>query len=234
MTDIKSLGIIGMGAFGTLASTLIPKDTELRTFDETSDHSHSFNDTASADVVLLAVPLQSFPQVLSKLAKVIKPETLLIDICSVKVLPEQLIAEHLPDHANLLISHPLFGPQTFGDTDLQLIVTSSHGERAQMVLDFCDMKLGLEIVRMTAEQHDKHMANVHALTMFVARACAELDVASEPIRTPSFQKLVDLEKLDRAHTEALFQTIQNGNPYAKAARKKLLNKLSYIERELTK
>ena len=234
-SDINSVGIIGMGSFGKLAASLVPDDIELHTFDSSENNDQSFETVAQSDAVLLTVPLGSISDVLKRLQPQLKPTTVVIDVCSVKVAPSELLSKQLSNHPNLLITHPLFGPQTFSKTGQnQLIVTRSSGERAQIVLDFCQHTLGLEIVHMTAEQHDRHMANVHALTMFIARACADLDVASEPIRTPSFQKLVDLEKLDRAHSPALFDTIQNGNPFAKAARQKLLNKLSDIERELNK
>lgn len=85
---------------------------------------------------------------------------------------------------------------------------------------------------MTNEEHDKRMAEIHALTFFIARALTKLDLQSEPFMTPSFQKLLDLVALDESHSEALFRTIENGNPFAADERKKFLDELNAIQSDL--
>lgn len=233
--NIKSIGIIGRGPFAKLLAELIPKDVSVHMVGSRAS-AEEFRTVATSDLVILSVPFSALPAVLTQLKPLLLVDSLLVDVCSVKVKPSELIRSAFPTHPNLLLTHPLFGPQTFHNhnTKHQLIVTQQTGQLAEQVVHFCRETLGLDVIHMTDKEHDQHMANVHALTMFIARACAELDVASETIRTPSFQKLVDLEALDRGHTEELFQTIENGNPFAKVARQKLLNKLSDIERELSK
>lgn len=231
--NIESIGIIGRGPFAQLLAELAPKDVKVQMIGNKAGDDE-FLEVAASDVVILSIPFAAIQQVLDRLKPVLPDGSLLVDVCSVKVRPAELIHATFPDHPNLLITHPLFGPQTFHNhrTPHKLIVTQQLGQLAKSVVQFCENALSLDIIRMSDEEHDKHMANVHALTMFIGRACSLLDVASEPIRTPSFQKLVDLEALDRGHSEELFRTIETGNPFAKAARQKLLNTLSIIEREL--
>lgn len=57
------------------------------------------------------------------------------------------------------------------------------------------------------------MAQVHALTFFVARGLENMDLPEVPFMTPSYQQVLDLIKLDRAHSAELYNTIENGNPY---------------------
>lgn len=231
--NIASVGIIGRGPFAQLLAELVPPGITVRMIGSKATN-EEFLTVATSDVVILSVPFAALQSVANRLKPILPSSSLLIDVCSVKVRPAEIIHRAFPKHKNMLITHPLFGPQTFHNnhTAHKLIVTNQSGNLAEQVVAFCRNTLGLDIVQMSDEEHDKHMANVHALTMFIGRACALLDVASEPIRTPSFQKLVDLEALDRGHSEELFRTIETGNPFASQARKRLLSMLSNIDREL--
>ncbi len=221
--QLQSLGILGLGSFGRFVATLCPADMSVLGYDAQphdipdSITQASFEEVAQCDVVLLAVPLGAYETVLTRLAPLLLPETLLVDICSVKTAPEQLLARHLPTHRNLLVTHPLFGPQsaasrTKGHT---LIVTQSQGARANSLLDYCDDTLRLRIVRMSSQEHDKTMATVHALTFFVARTLDTMDLPRDLAVTPSYQALLDLTDLDKAHSQELFETVETGNPYAR-------------------
>jgi prephenate dehydrogenase len=183
---------------------------------------------------LLAIPLHTLPATLERLKENLRPDTLLVDVCSVKVKPQQLYASILPEHANVLVTHPLFGPQSAanGTKGHRLIVTKQSGEQAVHVLEFCRQQLGLEVHEMTADEHDKIMARVHALTFFVARGLGEMQLADETFMTPSYKMLMDLVRLDTSHSEELFKTVEQGNPYAQAERQRLLASFAQIEASL--
>jgi prephenate dehydrogenase len=85
---------------------------------------------------------------------------------------------------------------------------------------------------MSAEQHDKAMADVQALTFFVARGLAAAGVSETPFMTPSFKRLLDLVQLDRAHSPDLFNTIELGNPFAAAVRERFVNSVTTLQKEL--
>jgi prephenate dehydrogenase len=159
-----------------------------------------------------------------------------VDVCSVKTKPAQLLQKYLPDHPNMLVTHPLFGPQSAscGDTaGRELIVTGSRGGKAKAVLAYCKDTHGLVIRHTTAEEHDRAMAQVHALTFFLAHGLARARVGEDvPFVTPSFRSLLELIALDKRHTDALFNTIQQGNPYAHEAREALLRNLKDINQEI--
>lgn len=249
MANIQSVGTIGFGSFGRFVATLIPDDTTVLWCDK--DNSQRIGRTdlpnlqraglegvASADVVVLAIPLEAYGTVLPQLARRLKPQTLVIDICSVKIEPFRLLQKHLPSQQPVLITHPLFGPQSAsrGNTKgRELIVTKSAGDKAAAVVAYCEQELGLVIRRTTNEEHDRAMAQVHALTFFVAHALAKARVGEDvAFVTPSFKSLLDLVALDKTHTAALFKTIEQGNPFAQAARRHLLQIFETIEQELTK
>lgn len=231
--NISSVGIIGLGSFGKLTASLLAEYTshEIISFDSnghTSEHARSvdFDTVARAGVVILAIPLSAYPEVLRKLQPLLPANSLLVDVCSVKVYPEQLIQKHLPDHKNILLTHPLFGPQTAPPLQgKRLIVTAHKGAIAQQAIDFCEQRLGLHVSKSTSEEHDKVMAQVHALTFFVAEGLAKMDLPETPFTTPSYQMLTDLIQFQRTHSDELFQTIQRGNPFSQAVRKQLIQQL---------
>lgn len=232
MNNIKTISVIGRGGFGALTSSLIPDNIEHSSFGS-KDTIDNIQQIGKSDVIFLCIPLDAYPQVLDQLAPHLDTETLVVDVCSVKVMPAKLLAKHLPDHKNILLTHPLFGPQSWNNgTQLDLVVTSEMDDKAKEIVTYCDKTLGLRILHMTNEEHDKRMAEIHALTFFIARALTKLDLQSEPFMTPSFQKLLDLVALDESHSEALFRTIENGNPFAADERKKFLDELNAIQSDL--
>lgn len=243
MQHTRSVGFVGFGSFGRFAASILPQsdDLEIRAYDRDPKPMmnvklESLEAVIDSDIVVLTIPLEAYPEVLPLIAKRVKPETLLIDICSVKTKPEALLTKHLPDHKNVLLTHPLFGPQSASDstTGHKLIITKSEGELATVVLDYAENQLGLTIHQMTAEEHDRLMAQVHVLTFFVARGLSSLDLAASPFVTPSYRMITDLVAFDRSHSDELFRTIQQGNPYADEMREHVVKVFSDLEASLKK
>lgn len=238
------VGIVGLGNFGRFATSTLAKDGSLDVVAyDTSDvpapegvAKTELADVAASDAVILCVPLAAYDEVLAQLRPQIKSETLVVDICSVKVEAEKRLRVGLPGHRNLLITHPMFGPQSAKDgiAGLTLVVTGAEGEGAEAAIRYCQDALKLKIMRMTSEEHDREMASVHALTFFIARALTDMHVQASPFQPPSYQWLLDLSYLDKHHTEELFLTMEVGNPYARVTREKFLKTLQEINDRLDK
>lgn len=236
------IGIIGLGEFGRLAAMVLVKDTALDVVAcEPRDvavpervRKVALKQAAKADVILLCVPLAAYESVLTKLGPLLRKDTLVVDVCSVKMEPERLLRLHLPGHRNLLITHPMFGPQTAknGIEGLTLVVAAAEGARAGQAVQYCEDVLKLKIVRMTSEEHDRQMAGVHALTFFIARGLTDFGVQPGAFDPPSFKSLLGLSALDKVHSEELFRTMEVGNPYARGAREKFIKTLERINNEL--
>lgn len=236
-----TVGIIGLGSFGAFVSTLIPSSCELLGYDQShikvdGVKSVSLERLMKADVVILAVPLGSYESLFSRLRPLLKPSTLLIDVCSVKTRPEQIMGKYFPSHKNILFSHPLFGPQSAinGTKGHSLVITGKKGSLADSVVEYCRNRLGLVIHSYTAKEHDQIMANVHVLTFFVGRGLSNLNVDDGPFSTPSHQMIMDLIALDHSHTKELFETIQLGNPYAAQMRRAVIASFNKLNDDLQK
>ncbi len=224
-----TVGIIGFGSFGKFTAKMLKNYADILVFDAKSQLADeftlgSFEAVCATDIVILAIPLSAYSSVLNKIKYYIKSSTLIVDVCSVKVLLEELFAQFLPDHQNILLTHPLFGPQsaTGGLKGHKLIVTKQLGDKSRQVLQFCKTELGLQVDEMSADEHDRAMAAVHALTFFVARSLANINLNSGMFQTPSYKMIEDLIALDKTHSEELFKTVELGNPFAKEARLKFV------------
>lgn len=62
------------------------------------------------DIIMLAVPIEAFDEVVPIIAPFMKENSLLIDIASVKKQPLDIMLKHAPETISVLGSHPLFGP----------------------------------------------------------------------------------------------------------------------------
>lgn len=243
--EINSVSIIGLGNFGTFAASLIPKDkdkgievmgNDVRDLElDPSIKRVSLGEAALADVIVLAIPLEKYETVLKPLSSLIARNSLLVDVCSVKREPGRLIRKYLPEHSNILLTHPLFGPRSAADglEGHKLAVTFSRGKRAEQVLKECE-ELGIDVQRMGATKHDRIMANVHALTFFVARSLEKMGIDDDiDLFTPSYQMLLGLSGFSKGNSPELFRTVQQGNPYAKEARRKLMDAFHEVEADLS-
>lgn len=235
-----TVGIIGLGSFGQFIAQLFAQSPHMHVIgydphqgDDTTviTRVDTLAEIAKAHIIVLAIPLQAYPDVLIALKPLLSSQTLLIDVCSVKTTPQQLIKQYLPEHRNLLLTHPLFGPQSAagGAKGHTLIITRSAGPLARQVTAFCQRNLGLRISSMTAEEHDRGMAQVHALTFFVARGLRTMDLPQPAFMTPSYRELLDLIELDALHSQELYDTVQHGNPYAADMRQRFIDALKALE-----
>jgi prephenate dehydrogenase len=161
--------------------------------------------------------------------------TTLMDVCSVKQESLRLIHRRFPD-TEVIATHPLFGPQSYGlpGVKCKMVVCPPENPtpRYDFLLGHFQDELDLKIVHATPEQHDHEMANVQALTHFIAKALVELEVKASPLSTPSFDLLVQLTNILAKDSYELFETIQNGNPFAAGVRERLLIALTNLNARL--
>ena len=116
-------------------------------------------------------------KVLRQLAKVARPDALVVDVGSVKMKPAKLMKQILPRRMDIVGTHPLFGPQSGkkGVKNLNIVVCNVRGKRAPCVCArFCS-KLGLRVFAATAKQeHDRELAYVQGLTHLLAKVVVAL------------------------------------------------------------
>src|SRR3989338_7803064 len=96
---MKELAIIGFGRFGQLAAKHLKEQFSVFVADKLNKQKEAdtlnvkFVDKKTAaqkPIIILAVPVQQLEETLKEISKNILPGTLVLDVCSVKMLPVQL------------------------------------------------------------------------------------------------------------------------------------------------
>ena len=222
---MKRVGLIGFGQFGQLAARVLsahfdvcvtdPAPTSPAAALEIGVSLGTLEDAASREIVIFAVPVVAMEAVFRATAPHLKPGTLAIDVGSVKMLPSRWMTEILPDHVDLVATHPLFGPQSArtGLDGLRLVVCPIRGDRHDKVVAF-GRSLGLTVTVTTPEEHDREMAYVQALTHLIGRSLVNLGIPDEQLKTASYQHLLELCSLIGTDSFELFTAIQTQNPFA--------------------
>lgn len=221
---MKSFGIIGFGRFGQLAARHLSSRFAVTVTDAADIagpaaaigvRAGTLAEAAGCDVVMLAVPVQAMAATIGAIAPLVRPGALVLDVASVKMLPARWMLEALPDSVEIVATHPLFGPQSArnGLAGQPLVVCPVRGEAHHKVAAF-GRELGLAVSITTAEEHDREMAYVQALTHLIGRTLENIHIPDEELKTSSYQHLLELCALIRDDTEELFFAIQNLNPFA--------------------
>ena len=222
---MKSLGIIGFGDFGRLTAEHLAgrfaigvhaprrSDAEIEAF---GYKALSLEQAAAQDVVVISVPVQKMEQVIRQIAPHVRPGATVIDVASVKMLPSQWLARYLPENVHVVPTHPLFGPQSVARDGLagrQLVICPLRGDQHLKVAALGE-EIGLRIRITTAEEHDREMAYVQALTHLIGRTLSSMNIPDEMLKTQSYQHLLDLCGLIGRDSFELSTAIQTLNPFA--------------------
>lgn len=189
-----------------------------------------------APIVVIAVPVTAMPAALASLAPLLRPEQLVLDVGSVKVLPTNAMQAALGDRIPWVATHPLFGPTSLAlaERPLRVVIcpNAAHPAATARARAFYE-RLGCWTIEQSAHAHDKAMAETHALAFFVAKGMLDAGVDTRvPFAPPSFQAIartVDVVRGDAGH---LFAAICADNPHAGDARRRLLDALKAVDAAL--
>jgi len=242
----KSLGIIGFGKFAQFIVPYLKPQFGKITVASTSDERKAaerlgveFNTTENAaqkDIVMLSMPTSEIGSVLEKIKECVKAKSTVIDVCSVKTYPVELMKKTIPENVNIVGTHPLFGPESGKNSikDLKIVICPVRiNSKALKKIKDIFLEMGLKTILTTAQRHDMVMANTQAVTHFFAKAIIKtIPLSNCEFYTPSAEKLFSLVNEVKNDSDQLFKDIETLNPYAKEARLKLLKNLDNINRKL--
>ena len=161
------------------------------------------------DVILLAVSIISFEEVLSKIPKDMLRGKLVLDVLSVKVHARDTMLSLLPTDCDVLCTHPMFGPESgkYSWDGLNFMfekVRVSDELRCETFLSIFRNK-GCKMIQMTCEEHDVLAARSQFITHFVGRVLGEMELSPTPIDTKSFQSLLEVIDTTKRNSFDLFR-----------------------------
>jgi prephenate dehydrogenase len=127
-----------------------------------------------SDVCLLSVSIDSFEEVVKEISPYIGPEKIVIDITSIKEFPVEVMHRYLKT-ANILGTHPLFGPgaRDLANQNFALTPTNEiEAALAHKVQGFLKSKEA-RVTVMTPREHDDMMTVILGLAHFIAIVSAD-------------------------------------------------------------
>ena len=228
---IKSVGIVGYGSFGVLLELLIKRfvpSLEIRVtssrFEPDGKRFFSLADTAQCDAVILSVPIHAFEDTLKKLLPLMRIDTVIVDVATVKMHTLEIL-KRLAGDRPYIATHPMFGPESYekrsGDVSEFRIVVAENTlpENLSVQLVAFLKECGFTVVEMSAKQHDKHLAETLFLTHFIGQIVARGGFNRTEIDTVSFGYLMDAMESVKQDT-ALFQDVYRYNPFCEEVLKR--------------
>lgn len=242
----SSISIIGFGAFGRFMASHLSTHFTLSMHDVVDLASESktlgvqavtLADSAQADIIVLAVPVQRLEPLLKQLAPLLaKRNTLVLDVASVKVKPIALMRDLLPPETEIIGTHPLFGPQSgkngIEGLPIALCPVRASKERIACVRSFLADTLKLKVLDVTPEEHDRQMAYVQGLTHLVSRAAAALELPRTELATLAYRRFAEMSESLAGDSWELFRTIENENPFAAEVRRQFAAQIAELESRL--
>jgi len=172
-----------------------------------------------AKIILLSVPIETFADIVTELAPHIRPEQVVMDVTSVKVMPVAAMHRHLPTR-RILGTHPLFGPGAQGIAGQNFVLTPTSAEErtlAGKVRDYLEAR-GARVSLMTPEEHDQKMAVILGLSHFIAIVAADTllsagrDTQPAALGSTTYKVLLTLVESVISENPELYASIQMNLP----------------------
>lgn len=243
-TTKSTLAIIGFGDFARLmVRHLSPY------FDVMVSSRHEITDKKGLDfttvdvetalkqnIIIPSMPSQFLEEFFVTNYDFINPDALVVDVCSVKTQPVEVLRRVLPETVKILATHPLFGPVSAKN--------GLHGQRIMVypvrlsdssfgkIKHFLGETLKLEIIEASPEKHDEMMAYAQGLSHYIGRAMQLMDIPDSKLATKAYNDLLDMKRVQGNDSNELFDSILFENPYALEVNKKFKQTLKALDEDL--
>jgi prephenate dehydrogenase len=168
-----------------------------------------------ADRVLICVSISSFEEIVKKIAPAIHQGQPIMDICSIKEYPVNIMHQYLKG-ALVLGTHPVFGPGSNGVKHKAYVLTPTNPQEAAYAEQY---KAWLEkeeahVFIMTPQKHDELMTIVLGLPHFLGLVACEtmLEQPSFPeskkLAGTTYRLLFTLAEATALETPDLYANVQ--------------------------
>lgn len=236
----KRVGLFGLGAFGRLIVRHLSPYFEIHACDPSPEAARfvkrhnvilgSAADVASQPYVILATPIRTLEPLLKTIAPHIQPGACVFDVGSVKIKPAGWLSQYVPVHAEIVCTHPLFGPQSAqrGLHGLEIVVCPIRVRHVAPIIRFLETALDLKVTLTTPEAHDEALAAVQGLTHLIAKVMSGLEPLPRAHMTRSYALMMEGIGLVSGDSDELFLSIERDNPFAVEVRKRFFTEIENL------
>lgn len=209
------VGLVGYGAFGQLIARHLKPYAEFTIYDRRYNYD-AVEDVLAQPVIILAIPAQRIASFLETHQARLNPDGLYLDVCSVKVRPVHDMERLLPSTADIIATHPLFGPasapQSPAGKKIMVHPVRVTPDKYKQFLVFLD-RLRLIVIEATPEEHDRSMAYVQGLSHYIGRIMQQMNIPKTPFSTRAYDDLYDMKLVQGNDSDELFDSILHENAY---------------------
>lgn len=230
MMNVKSIGIIGFGNFGTFIHKIITEKFPhinvkvfSRRYEIDNKKFFSLEETCNVDILVPCVSIAAFESVISQIKPLVGTHTIVCDVATVKKHTVDVLKN--AGIKNYIATHPMFGPNSYkkkGNSlkGLRFVLSEStlSLEDKDALIVFLE-KLELSVIELDPDTHDKLLAETLFLTHLVGQTIKRGDFKRTSIDTVSFGFLMDAVE-SVADDESLFKDVFTYNPYSKETLKR--------------
>lgn len=240
---VQRVGIVGWGDFGQFLAELSARflpDTAVRVYSRTHavDQKRFFSlaDVCACDVVIITVPIHVFAETLETITPLLAPHSIVVDVATVKGHTTQLLRAHRTEIA-YVATHPMFGPYSYEKKGKSVLgfrlVISEHTvpEETIQTLESWLTSLGIVVLHLAPDEHDRMLAETLFLTHFIAQGVVEGTFKRTDIDTVSFGFLMDAVESVK-HDTNLFHDVYHYNAYCKDISRRFQDALARVEEDL--
>jgi len=223
------VSLIGHGRLGKLISSFLSRDVDLDIFDQTINR--PLSEIKDSPVVLLCVPISQMEKVCKDISPFLNPGTLVIDVCSVKEYPMEVMKKNLPSHVQILGTHPMFGPDSVHDTlfgTKLVLCNESCEEQLYSKIKLYLSNQGMRLIETSPEEHDKSIARTLILSHFIGNGLMEFGANEELIDTKGYRRLLRILDTVKNDTGQLFKDMNKYNRFSKKMRDDFVSVLAQI------
>lgn len=236
----KVVSIYGYGRFGKLWADILSKNFLIKVYSRRGINKEEVipgieisteEDIFNCDAMFFCVAISAFEEVLINSKNYFKTNTVYFDTCSVKVYPAQWMEKHIPGGCQIIVTHPMFGPDSYSTSLSKLPMVMCNITSQEDTFNwwkdyFSNKKMRVEI--MTPEEHDKMVAYSQGITHYIGRVLADLNLQSTNINTLGYGKLLEIIQQTCNDSWQLFLDLQRFNPYTRLMREDLHRSLEKI------
>ncbi len=168
-----------------------------------------------ADNVLICTSISSFEEIIKKIASATHKGQAVMDICSVKEYPVNIMHQYIKD-ATVLGTHPVFGPGSNGVAHKAYVLTPTNPQEEAFAEQYKQWleKEGANVFLMTPQKHDELMSIILGLPHFVGLvACETLleqpsFIESKKLAGTTYRMLLTLAEATAQETPDLYANVQ--------------------------
>lgn len=217
----REFSVIGYGRFGQVMATILSRYGPVSVYDvnpftpETNIRKVTLEEALKNDVIFLCIPISTIASFLHEHRHKISPSSTVIDTGSVKVYPVRWMDEAIPHIPHLGI-HPLFGPDSYAENRVNLIIltpSEQYPDLAKTWRDtFQDWHFFTRI--LSPDEHDKNIAESQGLTHFIGNILLSLNLPETKTPTKGYGMLRAVEAFCSHDTPQLFRDMLMYNEHS--------------------